>query len=232
MTIKLQSTKHVATLQGVKVMVYGKAGVGKTSLIATMPRPVIFSAEKGLLSLRQFNIPYQVIETYKDLVECYEWTTKSNEAKQFDSLALDSVSEIAEIVLTDLKSKTKDPRKAYGEVQELVVSIMRDFRDLNQKHVYFSAKEETVKDGITGAIIARPMMPGQKLPEAVPYLFDELFRMQVYTDPTTNKQERMLQTQVSAQADAKDRSGTLDIWEVPDFNSIFKKIITGTPATR
>lgn len=233
MTVKLQSTNTIAVRQGVKALVYGPSGAGKTRSIATLPRPVIFSAESGLLSLRQFNLPYTVIETYAQMVEAYNWITKSNEAKQFDTIALDSLSEIAEVVLADLKSKHKDPRKAYGEVQDTMLAMIRDFRDLPQKHVYFSAKEESVKDGLTGALSYRPAMPGTKLPEQVPYFFDEVLRLTVYPDPNNPQQQlTAFQTSASPGVVAKDRSGTLDFWEPPNLGAVYQKIMTGAPAAR
>lgn len=48
MAIQLQSTSGLHA-NGVKVLVYGKAGAGKTSLIPTLPHPVVLSAEGGLL---------------------------------------------------------------------------------------------------------------------------------------------------------------------------------------
>lgn len=233
MTPQLQSTQNIATKQGVKVLVYGPSGAGKTRSIATLPRPVILSAESGLLSLREYNLPYITIETYAQMVDAYNWITKSNEAKQFDTAALDSLSEIAEVVLADLKTKHKDPRKAYGEVQDTMLAMIRDFRDLPNKHVYFSAKEESVKDGLTGALTYRPAMPGTKLPEQIPYYFDEVLRLTVYPDPQNNqKQLTAFQTAASPGVVAKDRSGTLDFWEPPNLGAVFQKIMAGVPAAR
>lgn len=227
MAIKLQSTKSVGN-DGVKVIVYGGAGSGKTCLCATAPRPVIFSAESGLLSLRNVEIPFIKIENYKDLEEAYTWAFQSAEAKNFDTLCLDSISEIGEVVLNKLKEQHKDPRKAYGEVQDEMLSLLRSFRDIKGKNVYFSAKMERIKDEGTGATMFGPMMPGAKLPQQIPYFFDEVFQLQVYVDPTTKAEIRALRTRRDAQYEAKDRSGSLDLWEQPDLSAIFSKI-TGKP---
>jgi hypothetical protein len=227
MTIKLQSTANITSNQGVKLIIYGGAGAGKTVLCSTAPRPVILSAEAGLLSLRKFQLPYILINDYKSLEEAYTWVMKSNESKQFDTICLDSLSEIAEVVLVDLKLKHKDPRKAYGEVQDQILALIRDFRDMPQKHVYFSAKQEKVKDEATGAFLYGPMMPGTKLPQQVPYFFDEVLQLFVYTDPTTKEEIRALRTKKDFQYEAKDRSGTLDIWEPANLEHVFNKIIKG-----
>ena len=57
-------------------------------------------------------------KTMQDLHEAYQWLTTSEEAKQFESVALDSISEIAEVVLSTEKANSKDPRQAYGAMQE------------------------------------------------------------------------------------------------------------------
>lgn len=227
MAIKLQSTSNVSSVNGVKCIVYGPAGVGKTVLCSTAPSPVILSAESGLLSLKKFNLPYIEINTFKDLEEAYIWVMKSNESKQFHTICLDSITEIAEVVLSDLKEKHKDPRKAYGEVQDQVLSLLRDFRDLPQKHVYFSAKQEKQKDEMTGAFIYGPMMPGSKLPQQIPYFFDEVFQLYIYQDPQTKEEIRSLRTKKDFQYEAKDRSGALDMWEPPNLTYVFDKIMKG-----
>ena len=56
MAINLKSTATIAS-SGVKVLVYGQAGSGKTTLIRTAPAPLILSAEAGLLSLAGTDIP-------------------------------------------------------------------------------------------------------------------------------------------------------------------------------
>lgn len=227
MAIKLQSTANITSNQGVKLIIYGGAGAGKTVLCSTAPQPVILSAEAGLLSLRKFQLPYILINDFKALEEAYLWVMKSNESKQFNTICLDSLSEIAEVVLTDLKLKNKDPRKAYGEVQDQILSLIRDFRDMPQKHVYFSAKQEKVKDDATGAFLYGPMMPGTKLPQQVPYFFDEVLQLFVHTDPTTKEEVRALRTKKDYQYEAKDRSGTLDLWEPPNLQHVFDKIMKG-----
>jgi len=227
MVIKLKNTAELAKADSIKLLIYGEAGAGKTRLISTAPRPVIFSAESGLLSLRKFQLPYVIISTYKELEECFLWASKSAEMKQFDTICLDSLSEIAEVILTNLKTLHKDPRKAYGEISDKMLELIRGFRDIPGKHVYFSAKQERVADAATGALLFGPMMPGKVLPVALPYFFDEIFQLSVFTDPATQTKTRALRTDKDNQYQAKDRSGNLDIWEPADLGLIFNKIAKG-----
>lgn len=221
MAINLKSTACLSA-DGVKLLVYGMAGAGKTTLIKTLPDVVVLSAEGGLLSIQDANLPYIEIKTMDELKEAYEWMTGSAEAKQFKSIALDSISEIAEVVLNAEKKATKDPRQAYGAMQEQMTDIIRAFRDLPNRNVYMSAKCEKSQDE-TGRIMYAPSMPGNKVGQALPYFFDEVLALRVEKD-AEGVTQRALMCDSDGLWAAKDRSGKLSAWEMPDLGEIIRKI--------
>jgi phage nucleotide-binding protein len=221
MAVLLKRTKE-ATAQAVKLLVYGQAGAGKTSLIPTLPAPVILSAEGGLLSIADTNLPFIEITSIGELQEAYKWLTSSAEANEFESVALDSISEIAEVVLNAEKKATKDPRQAYGAMQEQMADIIRGFRDLPGKHVYMSAKLEKTQDEM-GRVLYAPSMPGNKTGQSLPYFFDEVLALRVEKDAEGNTR-RALMTDGDGLWLAKDRSGKLDVWEDADLGDIIRKI--------
>jgi len=229
MMSRIRSTQNFGAQQGVKIVVYGLAGMGKTTLCATCPSPIIASAESGLLSLARHNLPYIEIKTMQDLREFYQWAKSSTECRQnFQTLCLDSVSEIAEVVLTAAKAKNKDGRMAYGDLIEEMTKVIKEFRDLSGYHVYMSAKQERLKDEASGVFINQPMMPGSKLGQAVPYLPDEVFKLDV--EGTGTNSYRLLRTQPDFLNMAKDRSGVLDPIEEPNLGKIINKITLASPA--
>lgn len=221
MAIKLKRTGGLAA-ESVKTLVYGQAGAGKTSLIKTLPDPVVLSAEGGLLSIADADIPFIEIKTIDDLKEAYQWITESDEAQQFKSVALDSISEIAEVVLAHEKKATKDPRQAYGAMQDEMGDVIRAFRDLPNRHVYFSAKMEKSQDE-SGRMLYAPSMPGNKMGQSLPYFFDEVLALRVEKD-AEGVTQRALMCDSDGLWSAKDRSGKLDDWETPDLGAIIEKI--------
>jgi phage nucleotide-binding protein len=221
MPIKLQSTKSIATGK-MKILVYGQAGAGKTTLIRTLPNPVIISAEAGLLSLRDHELPFVEIDSREQLLDVYRWLVDSDEAKNFDSIALDSISEIAEVILSQEKAKSKDPRQAYGEMQDQMAKIIRSFRDLQGRHIYFSAKLEKSQDEM-GRVLYSPSMPGSKTGQSLPYFFDEVLALRCERDED-GQIVRALFCQSDGLWQAKDRSGKLNQWEQPDLGVVIRKI--------
>ena len=221
MAVKIKNTKD-AHLNGVKMLVYGAAGSGKTCLIPTLPDVVVLSAEGGLLSIKDANLPYIEIQTMDDLHEAYMWLSESEDAKQYQSVALDSISEIAEVVLNKEKKATKDPRQAYGAMQEQMTDLIRAFRDLPGRHVYMSAKLEQNKDEM-GRILYAPSMPGNKAGQGLPYFFDEVFALRVERDAEGNI-ARALMTSSDGLWSAKDRSGKLEMWMQPDLGEVIRMI--------
>lgn len=221
MAISVKSTRNLVAA-GVKVLVYGQAGAGKTSLIKTLPQPIVLSAEGGLLSIQDADLPYIEINSMEVLREAYQWLTQSDEAKAYQSVALDSISEIAEVVLNAEKKATKDPRQAYGAMQEQMADIIRAFRDLPGRHVYMSAKLEKTQDEM-GRVLYAPSMPGNKTGQSLPYFFDEVLALRVEKDGEGNTQ-RALMCDSDGLWLAKDRSGKLAAWEAPDLGAVISKI--------
>jgi energy-coupling factor transporter ATP-binding protein EcfA2 len=216
MAIKIKSTKNTAD-NGAKIVIYGDSGVGKTKLIATAPNPIIISAEKGLLSLADFDLPYMEVHTLDDVQEAFSYCKKSD----YETIYLDSVTEIAEEVLSVMKVGKKDKRQAYGELAEAMGSLIRNFRDLDGKNVIMNAKEKPVYDEDDNIIGYVPMMPGRVLPHGLPYLVDEVFSYQI-----DRKGNRFFQTAKDRKRPAKDRSGKLDAVEMnPDMTVIINKIL-------
>lgn len=225
MAIRWITTDQVAR-NGVKILAYGGAGTGKTSLCATAPAPFVISAEAGLLSLARFRIPGAEVSTIEELREVHRWVVQSTEARQFGTICVDSASEVAEVLLAKLSATQKDPRKLYPDMQGQIFDALRAFRDIQGKHVYITAKEEWTKDEATGAMLFQPHMPGKQLSQGIPYLFDEVFRLLV-TRNQQGQRQHIICTQADFQYQGKDRSGCLTQYEAPDLSAIINKITGG-----
>jgi hypothetical protein len=224
MAIVLSSTKQAAEISGLKFLVHGPAGAGKTTLCGTTGEStIIISAESGLLSLRHLDIPVIEVKTLDQLYEAYDFVANTPEGQAFKWICLDSISEIAEVVLNHEKKAAKDPRQAYGALAEKMTDLIRAFRDMPARNVMFSCKQERTKDEQTGAMLYYPAMPGNMLKQGVGYFFDFVFALRVEKDGDGNP-TRWLQTSRDYNYEAKDRSGSLEMFESPDLSAIAAKV--------
>jgi phage nucleotide-binding protein len=229
MTIRVTSTKDYQ-FNGVKALVYGPTGRGKTDLCKTAPGPIIISNESGLLSLKDVDIPVIEVNTIAQIAEAYNFVALSAESRKYTTICLDSISEIAEVVLSEHKAKEKDPRQAYGKLADDVTKIIRLFRDIKGKNIYFTAKELKHVDEFSGKITYMPSMPGKNLLNNLSYFFDEVFayRLGVLEDGTTY---RYLQTESDMNYDCKNRGVALAPQIQPHLGMVFDILSGAGPTT-
>lgn len=219
MAIKIQSTAD-QKIDSVKCVVYGAAGSGKTRLAASAPTPLIISAEAGLLSLSDKPIDFIEVTTLKEWDEVYRFVKSSDEAKKYETICLDSLSEIAEVLVAALKPTVKDARQAYGQLADAMMPMLRKFRDLKGKHTVFTAKMLTLQDEESGKVTEELMMPGKVLGAQIPYLVDEFFYLTI-----NKKKNPIIVTAPTRRSFSKDRSGALLAEEEPDMTAIIAKIM-------
>jgi hypothetical protein len=215
MSIKIQKTSDLE-LNGVKCVVYGGPGVGKTRLCATAPKPIIISAESGLLSLSDVDVDFIEIGKLKDLDSAYK---ELRQCPDYETICLDSLSEIAEVLVAELKPQYKDGRQAYMALADAMMPMLRKFRDLKGKNVLFTSKLIRVVDEETNSVSEEMLMPGRVLSYQVPYLVDEFFKLKL-----NKKKEFILQTKPDRLSFCKDRSGALNDEEQPNMTDIINKI--------
>lgn len=238
MALEFSTANKVSDVGGVKALVYGGSGVGKTLLAATAPSVLLISAESGLLSLRKANvervfgaghaqIDYDVktllVRNTDELAAAHTWCAQHAWTNGIRTIGLDSLSEIMEQILSNAKRQVKDPRQAYGELMEKGQDTVRKFRDLPGLNVYVSAKMEAYKDDV-GITKYGPSVPGSKLGPSLPYFFDEVFHLGVAKDKD-DKPYRYLRTEPDIQYEAKDRSGMLAPLEFPHLGAVFGKVL-------
>lgn len=232
MAIKFTTTKKGGEF--VKVLVYGLSGVGKTKLISTAPKPVVISSEKKLISLKDYNIPVILIENHMDLQLAYDFIT-GPKGKAFETVAIDSISDIAETILAYFQANPVDgnthPQAAYGEMAKELGPLLKKFRDIPGKHNYTIAKVKSTDDEYTSMTMFAPSLPGKVMPANIAYEFDYVFPMRI-GETTKGTKYRYLQTQPCVQWVAKGVE-TLAPIEKPDLTHLFNKILgKKAPATK
>ncbi len=222
----LKPASAYAVNLGVKAIVYGPAGSGKTPIINTAPRPVMLACEPGLLSMRGSTVPTFIGATAKSIDEFFDWLFSSAETKNFDTVAVDSISQMCEIYLEEaLTGKSKGGNKvhglvAYGNMATEVLKQIERLYFMQYKHTYLIAKIENVTGALNNYV--RPYYPGKQLPVLMPHKYDQILHLDIHNVPSVG-QVRSFQCQSTIDVMARDRTGRLDMFEQPDFGALVRK---------
>lgn len=234
--MKISSTMNVG-IDRLKAIVYGKPGVGKTTLASTLPgRTLIISAESGLLSIARFDLPVfditiddsgssvPISKRYDRLSEVFKYLETDDAIKLYDNIFIDSLTEISQNLSEKLQAEftdNKDTIKMWGEYAKRMKAMIKAFRDLPYYNVIFSAlekedqdefKRKSIKINVQGSISGD-----------IPAFFDEVFYYTII-DAEDGSSRRVLITQPNSKVVAKDRSGKLELVEEPNLSHIFNKI--------
>lgn len=205
---------------GVKSVVYGPPGSGKTPLIDTAPRPILMACEPGLRSMSRSLTPTVGCFTTATIDDFFSWLEKSHESRNFDTVGIDSSSQLAEIYLADEFGRNKDGRKVYGNMATRVMKHLSTLFFMQQKHAYLVAKQKTVD--VNSVLFKIPYFPGQDLPIKVPHLYDLVMHLDTVNVPNVG-QQKAFRCWPAYDVMARDRSGMLLEFEPPNVSAIFAK---------
>jgi phage nucleotide-binding protein len=230
--LKIKKTGEIATKRFVALVV-GPSGIGKTSLVRTLPDPeskiLIISAESGLACLDGTDIDVIEVDPLKpmeSLEEIYDALTTDAYKKKYNYIFVDSLTEIGQLIVSELKKdphygQPKNALPMWGKYGELMTTIVKGYRDLSDYSVIFTCLDAVEKDGLEK--LESFNLQGSSIKNNVKAWFDLVLFYKVYRDEEGNS-IRKLVTDISESPLAKDRSGKLEAYEEADLSVIINKI--------
>lgn len=234
---KKKTTTLGAGITSLSICVHGPTKCGKTTLAGTTgddSKVIILAAEHGLLPLREKDIRVYEMDSGETLLGAIEWLEGLGRAGKLAgwTVFLDSASDIADRILraaktTPVKGKVPDPRQAYGEVQDVMMDVMRRFRSLPCTTVMICQQGKVEQPD--GSIVFSAQLPGATLSAKAGYQFELVLAMHVKTG-ADGIPVHWLQTRPDGRYDAGDRSGVLAPSEPPNIGAIVKKIMGSVKA--
>lgn len=210
---------------GVKSLVFGPPGKGKTPLINTAPNPIICLSESGTLSLRGSNVAAIEAYTPEAIKDFYDWLGSSAEARQFHTVGVDSLTQQCQIILQSEMPKHKDPRKAYGVMFDTMMKYINQLYFTKEKHTYLICKQTVTDEG--GINVRLPAFPGNAISTEIRHLFDEILHLDLNNVPGQTGAVLSFRCHASYDCHARDRSGRLAEFEPPNLTQLFNKILQG-----
>lgn len=180
----------MAVLRSLTMLVYGTAGVGKSTLASTAPYPRLMLDVEGGHRFLNANIKYWnpyteeppvadgtwdtcvvVVNDYDTVLKAYEWLRSGKH--HFKSLIIDSISELQVKLFDKLAGNEQVKMQQWGEVLRSLGNFMRNVRDLTShptaplEAIVLTAMARMDKSDNK----YRPYLQGQ-LATIAPYLYD------------------------------------------------------------
>jgi len=233
-----------------RIMIYGEAGMLKTRIAATFPRPYFFDFDDGLLGL---DVPHDTYQDRGPKPEAYvHYRAKVREFTKlpelpYDTIVVDSltfldvaiVHQIAKsgghiVDIPDLGFTTKLTLPDYDVHKQRMISDLQELSHLCRHkfkcHFIMTAHIEVIKVELTGAVIERPLCTGQKFPAMLAGFFDEFWRTEMHRMKEGNLSvpRVMIHTRPSLRSYMKSRLG-LPEWVEPSYEAIAANIGKGYP---
>lgn len=165
--VELSIVKLSGRPKYIKMLIYGKPGVGKTILAASAPAPLLVDIERGTLSLQNEDlkkkgvvpedIDIQPIEIFTQMNNVFEFL--KDEKHDYKTVIIDSLTSLQQKSMDAImeKESAKDPKKNpdlstqndWGVNTGQIKKIIRYFRDLPMNVIFTClAKEWTSDEGL------------------------------------------------------------------------------------
>lgn len=160
-------------------LICGRAGVGKTFQVTTLPlkQTLFVSVEKGHLTIKGSNYAYVEPRSYDELL-IFLKSFEQKYGQRIKYLYIDSLTEIYDMIRHEAKGKfTASQNYAkHDDIEDKILSLVRLCRSFSETSVFFTCHTKDDKDGL--AMVENLAFDG-KMPAKILKQFDFSFHLGV-----------------------------------------------------
>ena len=211
-----------------RILIYGEAGIGKTTLLSTLPRPCLvidFEAGADIRLRGEEDVYISEVGSREDLEKLL--TSIEKYPVSFNSIAFDGFSIFVDRLLKDIVEKRKKAGKLKGDspgfyewgqlsaqAREIILGLLK-----TNAHVVFTALSRVKTDQETGEV--KEIRPD--LPKSIRKTLRAVMDLEGYLYADHEGVRRIVFQSKKGIAEVKDRSGKLSV-EPANLLIVLKKI--------
>jgi hypothetical protein len=222
----------------IKALIAGPPGSGKTRISSTFPDPIFASAEGGLMSIADRNIPFIEVKHTDDLLALKQLLETDHETQQQvlgfvpKTVVVDTIDEVARLFIRErLEADKKDAMAIadWGWLGDQLRGLIRALRGLNM-HVVMTVHLKSTEDSESGRVFYKPAIQGAVGDEIAGYvdlalLLDARTTTKIVDGVTQRVAERrLMSTPDPTYPWIKDRSGQLPPQFPVDLTTDFERL--------
>lgn len=238
MTVEIRRTGASDYGRYTKALICGEPGAGKTLISSTWPNPLYASAEGGLMSIADRNIPYVEIRSLDDLLRIKNSLDQPEDVREqifgfkVETIVIDTIDEVQQIMV---RERLRDERIAgmrladWNWLSEQMGALIRGFRNLDM-HVVFTCHLKETSDADTGKTWVKPGLQGSMADKIAAYVdLALLLKNGLRTEVVEGEAKRVMSRELQTFPDPlhpwiKDRSGKLPQDLDVNFDDDFERI--------
>lgn len=213
----------------IKALIYGDSGAGKSFLAATSPRPLILLTEpNGQASIMHSNPNADLIHisSAKMLGDILRSLTENpKQWAKYDSLIIDSLTEVQRLCKDDLTNKGRTPMKLqdWGKLADFMRRFMRALRQIPKNIVCLALLETQLEEG-TGLRHLRPAFEGKKTSGEIAQFFNFVGFLYANQNKEEKRTARYLMLEGNERILCKPTFPLTGIVKDPNITQLFKQI--------
>ncbi|MCM1076261.1 MAG: ATP-binding protein [Bacteroides sp.] len=128
----------------VKMMIYGQAGMGKTTLALSAPNPLLLDFDNGVKRVNMSHLDGV------DIVQVTSWADlkqlMNEDLSPYKTIVVDTIGKMMDFIITGCCGTRQPQIKDWGRINQEFTWFTRSLSALN-KHIVFVAHRDTRKEG-------------------------------------------------------------------------------------
>lgn len=144
----IKKSNEIAIQRNVKMMVYGQAGMGKTTLALSAPKPLLLDFDNGVKRVNNAHLDDSIgivqITKWADVVQLL--THEQADLQEFDTIVVDTIGKMMDFIIA-YRCAGRQPRvQDWGTINNDFRWFVATLSGFN-KHIIFVAHRDSRKEG-------------------------------------------------------------------------------------
>lgn len=144
----IKKSNEIAIQRNVKGMIYGQAGMGKTTLALSAPKPLLLDFDNGVKRVNNAHLNDTIgivqIHNWQEVVQLLE--NEKDSLKDFDTIVVDTIGKMMDFIIS-YRCGGRNPRvQDWGTINNDFKWFVSSLSLLN-KHIIFVAHRDSRKEG-------------------------------------------------------------------------------------
>lgn len=144
----IKRSNEIAIQQNVKMMVYGQAGMGKSTFALSAPKPLLLDFDNGVKRVNTAHLDDNVgivqINSWQDIMNLLNYN--KNDLAEFDTIVVDTIGKMIDYII-QYRCNGRNPQiQDWGTINNDFKWFTSSLSSLN-KNIVFVAHRDTRKEG-------------------------------------------------------------------------------------